>query len=773
MADTDRRLTPGQRLLVPFGRLNKVGYYLGPCRPPKGLKTRPVIDVLDDLSLFRKDLFELCVWMADYYFANPADCLSAALPGAVRSRHRPGLVWNRADADIIPESVRQVVKPGSRLSPVTVRKIKSVAPDLLTKMLRTSVLAEVWSDGDSPQIGRVSAYTLNRSAYSAEFFGRGSVGEPFDGQVSRSTLQQLGWSDHFIRKACRTGLLISVRIDDERGILDFVKPRSNVTELAMTKQQQDVYDTVVDQLQAGFGVSLLHGVTGSGKTLVYCKLAQQVLKNNQTVLILTPEIALSGTTLAYFRGFFGDKVTVIHSAMTARERLESWSGIRNGKYRIVVGPRSAVFAPLENPGLIVVDEEHDSSYKQDDPAPRFHGRDAAIMRGKINDIPVLLGSATPSVESYHNAIAGRYRLLELVGRPGKATLPTVRTIDMRSQRVGGDLPYMSLPMKKAISQRMENGEQVILYLNRRGYSPYVKCEDCGYVPGCPNCNVKLTYHRSGLKLSCHYCGHVEFAGDTCRKCGSSSFAYMGAGTQKVEESLPRLFDQVRPVRLDSDTASGRRKAYRIVEKFAGREFNMLLGTQMVTKGLDLPGVTLVGVLAADSELDMPDFRSSERTFAKLVQVAGRSGRVDDKGEVLIQTFYPDLSFIASAAAQDYQAFYGEEIKSRKEYDYPPFVRLVNFVMSGKELSVLERASSDFRYRLEERAHTAGLKLQLLGPASCPLSYLKGKRRRHMLVKTSSIQSLVRLLTSWEEQEARFGLPASIKITVDVDPVDMM
>jgi primosomal protein N' (replication factor Y) len=459
--------------------------------------------------------------------------------------------------------------------------------------------------------------------------------------------------------------------------------------------------------------------------------------------------------------------------MTDRERLESWQGIRRGKYRIVVGPRSAVFAPLENPGLIIVDEEHDGSYKQDDPSPRFHGRDSAIMRGRIAEIPVVLGSATPSLESFYNATSSRYELLELAERPGKARLPIVRIVDMRTQRLGGDLPFISLPLKQEVQRKISQDRQVILYLNRRGYSPYIKCADCGDSPGCPHCNVKLTFHKSGQKLSCHYCGHVEYNYTTCAKCGSSDFLFVGTGTQRVEEQIPRLFPEAKVVRFDSDTASGRDSAYRILRDFAGRKYNLLLGTQMVTKGLDLPGVSLVGVLTGDLELDMPDFRAAERTFSRLLQVAGRSGRTDDEGEVLVQTYYPELELIADAARQDYRAFFERELASRRAFLYPPFVRLVNFIFSGTDEKRLEAEALRFRDMLSDAAETEQLKLHVLGPAPCPLSYLKGQHRRHMFVKTRQISKLVDLLTRWEDREPRFKLASSVKLTIDIDPDSMM
>ncbi|UCC43644.1 MAG: primosomal protein N', partial [Candidatus Zixiibacteriota bacterium] len=467
------------------------------------------------------------------------------------------------------------------------------------------------------------------------------------------------------------------------------------------------------------------------------------------------------------------QVTALHSAMTERERLDSWQGIRSGKYRIVVGPRSALFAPMKNPGLIIVDEEHDGSYKQDDPAPRFHGRDAAIMRAKISRIPILLGSASPSVESYHHARTGRYRLLTLTDRPGAAKLPAVEIVDMRSQKIGGEHTFLSYPLKKHLQRCLSDGDQAILFLNRRGYSPQLKCGDCGHHPICPSCKVALTYHKVGQKLSCHYCGHLRLDYHQCEKCKGIKPVFLGAGTQKIEDQIPLLVDQARTIRFDSDTASGRRRAHRILRAFADRKYNLLLGTQMVTKGLDMKGVSLVGVLSADHGLDMPDFRASEKTFAQLLQVAGRSGRSDRTGHVTIQTYRPDDPVIADAACQDYTAFFDREILSRKEVRFPPFRRLANLTLSGADDRKVLRASEKLRDLLRNACTGSNLEVQIMGPAPCPLHYLRNKYRYHLLVKIIHMVGFARLLAKLEAHQPGFGLPSTVKIEVDIDPVDMM
>ena len=765
-------LQPGQRILVPFGQRRQVGFYLGPGRGRPGLRIKEIIRPLDSVSYFNDELFRFCTWVAEYYFANPADSLAAVLPVVLKSRGATRYRWC-ADSEEFSDLLDRPVRPGARVSAEVLRRIVG-RKGLLPRLLEQSVIEEDWTRG-AAETPRISGYRMATEETYAEFFRRRQTKpDVFDGQRTRAELKQAGWSNYLIREAVKVGALTPIMHDEAGPVLDFVEARTGVDSITLNDEQRDVLTGMVARISRGFSCSLLHGVTGSGKTIVYCHLCRHVLEHGKTALVLTPEIALAGSTLAYFRGFFGDLVTVIHSAMTERERLESWRGIRTGRFKIVIGPRSALFAPAADLGLIVVDEEHDPSYKQDNPAPRFHGRDAAIMRARIGGIPVLLGSASPSFESYHNVRTGRYHLLRLTERPRGARLPAVRLIDMRTERLGGDLPFFSFELKRQIETRLGKDEQVILYLNRRGHSPLMKCAGCGHVPRCPQCRVNMTYHKVGRKLSCHYCGHLEATPERCPQCRSDKLLFLGAGTQKVEESIPRLLASARTARLDSDSASGRTKAYEILSDFASKKSNLLLGTQMVTKGLDFPGVTLVGVLSADLSLDLPDFRASEKTFARLLQVAGRSGRAEAPGEVLIQTYYPDSELIAAAARQDYESFYDREIESRQALSYPPFSHLVNFVLTATDEDKLQKAALEFRDRLVRRIDAAGLKQSTpLGPAPCPLYRLRGSYRRHLFVKTRQVVRFVAMLREWELLETRFKFPSTIKLTVDVDPDDMM
>ncbi|MEA2031098.1 MAG: primosomal protein N' [candidate division Zixibacteria bacterium] len=767
---------PGQRLLVPFGRSRRIGFYLGPTKATGDYEIKQISKVIDPFSLFTENMFSLCMWIADYYFANPANCLAAALPSLLKTSVRPRLEWKRK-SNQLPKSLQHFFKPGKQVSPKVRRAINEKHPDILKRLIIEGAIEEQWSSTQKVEPVRVIGYRCCHPEEWSNYFSTRKINPRlFDDIRTRAQLLSENWTTHYINRAIKDGLLDPVLGDAASYIPDILTPRTDVNQLTLNNEQKGVIDEIIPfttKQGKSFQTFLLHGVTGSGKTLVYCHLAREVLKTGRTVLIMAPEIALTGVVLSYFRGFFGDSVTVLHSGMTDRERLDSFNGLRQGKYRIAIGPRSALFAPLDNLGLIVVDEEHDSSYKQSNPSPRFHGRDCAIMRARIEGIPVLLGSASPSIESYYRALQGKYKLLEMTNRPAGASLPKVRIIDMKSARLGGDLPFFSFSLKKEIDERLKHDEQTILFLNRRGYSPQLKCSACGYVPTCPNCQIKLTYHQAGRKLVCHYCGHTSFGHDRCPSCGSDKFIHRGAGTQKVEEAISRLFPEASVVRLDSDTASGRKRMRDILRSFASHKSNVLLGTQMVTKGLDLPSVTLVGVLSADLLLDMPDFRASERTFAQLLQVAGRSGRSDKPGEVLIQTYYPDNDIISYAASQDYQTFFKSIIKSREDLFFPPFSRLVNIIFSSKDEKKLEKAVITFRNNLKQWLDRYSVAATLLGPAPCPLHYLRKNFRRNLLIKTNQVVKLTKMLTVWESNQARFGLPTAIKTVVDVDPDDMM
>jgi primosomal protein N' (replication factor Y) len=768
-------LRPGQRVIVPFGRRSQVGYYLGDGAPLSGVTIKSVQRIVDPVSLIPPDLVSLCMWMAEYYVANPADCLALCLPSPIRNRKSSKLKWG-AVVESLPDAVRALARPGKNIPENTLAFLKTRQKLSISELIERGAIIEVWPDFETNRREVVEGYRLvdtDAVSWDAFFRKRKLKAQPFEGTHRRDDLVPLGWTGHLLNAAIKAGLVSPVITDIDRS-LEMIPARGEVRSHTLTDEQLRCVAAISGSLAGGFRTFLLHGITGSGKTLVYCRAAEDAVNTGKSVLFLTPEIALAGTILGYLRGYFGDQIAIMHSAMSERARMRTWEGIRSGKYRIVVGPRSALFAPLPDLGLIIVDEEHDSSYKQDDPSPRFHGRDSAIMRAQMAKVPAVLGSASPSVESYHQAQAGKYTLLELKGRPAGSRLPLVRVVDLREDRLGGDLSFVSYSLKKEVESRLEQNDQVILYLNRRGYASQLKCGLCGHVPNCPSCEIHMTYHKvGGGRLACHYCGLVRRDYTLCEKCGGHQFLFLGAGTQRLEESIARLFERGKPLRFDSDAAAGEFGAQTLLSDFGRGDYNLLLGTQMVTKGLDLPRVSLVGVLSADAGLDLPDFRASEKTFARLLQVAGRSGRGEKAGEVMIQTYDPENPVIALAAAQDYKGFFEREIVMRRDHEFPPFGRLVNIEFSGKREDQVGREISEFRRKLEQRLAAARLKSDILGPAPCPHSFVRGVHRRHLLLKTSRMSALSRMLVEWDSQETRFGVSSAIKVRVDVDPIDLM
>jgi primosomal protein N' (replication factor Y) (superfamily II helicase) len=528
-------------------------------------------------------------------------------------------------------------------------------------------------------------------------------------------------------------------------------------------------------------VFLLHGVTGSGKTLVYIELLREIVeRRGKTAIVLVPEIALTPQTVDRFRAVFGDDVAVLHSALSDGERYDAWLALKRGEKRIAVGARSAVFAPLSNIGAIIVDEEHESSYKQGE-TPRYHAREAAIVRATQEGAVVVLGSATPSLESWTNAAADKFTLLSLPDRVGGATLPTVAVVDLRkavieSAATAGEDDYqrvVTTPLDAAIRTRLDRGEQSILLLNRRGYSAFVQCENCGNVATCPNCSITLTYHRSPERLVCHYCMHQEEPQRVCKRCGGATLRRRGLGTQQVERLICERFPSARVARMDVDTTSGKWAHAEILDRVGAGEVDILLGTQMIAKGLDFPNVTLVGVIDADVGINLPDFRASERCFQLLSQVAGRAGRGVRGGEVLIQTRVPSHHAVKCAVTHDYMSFVSEELSGRIQPAYPPNNRLANIVFSGSVesgVADLAIAGAAWLRRLVRARESVGL--TVIGPAPCAVERIKTRWRWHVLLKSEHPHELTRVGRYFLE---RFAVPAreGLRVTFDRDPVTLL
>jgi len=592
------------------------------------------------------------------------------------------------------------------------------------------------------------------------------------GGLPASVLRDRGISAAVVRRLAMRGLVAGGDERDERdpfegpARMDVARDDNRL----LTGEQQAAAATLAGLADArSFRVALLHGVTGSGKTEIYLRLADRVCGSGRQVLLLVPEIALTPSVAALFRSAFGTRVAIQHSALSDGERHDQWQRIRRGEIDVVVGTRSAVFAPLANPGLIIVDEEHDSSYKQEE-SPRYHGRDVAIVRGRASGALVVLGSATPSMESYHHAVSGKYAHVILERRVLDRPLAAVRLVNMREEYAdeGPDV-VISRALGAAIEERLERREQVLVLLNRRGYATVVFCRQCGDTFECPNCSVSLTVHRAraGWRARCHYCNYSMDVPTSCRTCAAPYLEQAGVGTEKIEQQLRERFPAARVSRVDRDSVRRKGTLTALLSKFAAGEIDVLVGTQMIAKGHDFPRVTLVGVISADVGLGLADFRAAERTFQLLTQVAGRAGRGERTGEAIVQTLYPQHYSIQVACRQDYPAFFEKELAYRRAMRYPPAVAMINAVIRGRTFEEAMQTATDIVRRLEPCAKRA--RFLVLGPAPAPLGRLRGEHRVQFFLKGTRRADMRHAL-----KDVLAAMPdVRRRVTVDVDPLSVL
>lgn len=578
---------------------------------------------------------------------------------------------------------------------------------------------------------------------------------------------ELDVSPSVITGLVNRGLLEATRIAVRRAPGGYGTDRDTWPEL--TPFQGAACGTIGAAMQRARGESLLlYGVTGSGKTEVYLHAIETARNAGRTAILLVPEISLTAQVATAVRRRLGERVAILHSALSDGERFDEWERVRRGEADVVVGPRSALFSPLKDPAMIILDEEHDGSYKQGERSPRYHAREAAQERARISGGCVVLGSATPSVESYYAATTGQYQLLELPERVKQRPLPTVDIVDLRSESKVRPGSVFSQLLEDRLRERLARGEQSILFLNRRGFSAFVLCRDCGYVPQCPNCDVSLTLHRHRVGvLLCHHCDFMRQAPTSCERCLGPRVRQFGLGTQRVEDAVRQLLPNARIARLDRDSIGTKDAHVRIVSQFRDREIDILVGTQMVTKGFDFPGVTLVGVITADVALNVPDFRAGERAFQLLTQVSGRAGRGEQPGEVVVQTFNPEHPSIQAAARHDYRGFYQAEIRTREETAYPPFGSLARLLAAHQEEAVAQsRIDSAAEYL---RPLAASHAVEVRGPAPCPLARLRDRYRFHLLLKAADREAIRAVLReAWPQIQKRIG-----GIAVDVEPIDLL
>ena len=712
---------PGARIKVPFGRKLLTAYIVAlhdQLPSDLGLAEAEIKDaatLIDLEPVCTAEILQLARWVAEYYASPIGEVIKATLP--------PG---------INPPPQGTFVKPKLR------RFVKA-------------------TDLKPEKITGKQQHVLEVLALKGPMALQALLKEAAVGAATVSLLEKKGAVEIFDEAVRRDPLAHASALPIE----DFTLTSAQAAVLESIEQQVD---------QETYGAFLLHGVTGSGKTEIYIRAMRAALARGRSAMMLVPEIALTPVFSRRLRSHFGDQVAIFHSSLQRGERFDEWTRVRNGDARVVIGTRSAVFAPVQNLGLIVVDEEHESTYRQQE-SPYYNARDTAIMRAQKESATVVLGSATPSLESFHNARSGKYQMLKLPERIAARPMAPARIVDMRAVFVRHGKPRVfSDELLDAIQQTHDRGEQSIILLNRRGYSSFILCRSCGETVQCPNCDVTLTYHRSERVIVCHYCNHRQAVPKVCPACSKKYIYYVGEGTEQIEEMLTQLFPALRVARIDRDTTARRRVFEQTLSDFSDGKIDMLVGTQMLAKGHDFPNVTLVGVVSVDAGLALPDFRSAERTFQLITQVAGRAGRGDRPGQVLIQTYHPYHYALRHACAQDYEGFYNEEIHYRENHSYPPFVALGSVLVHGPDLGRVRNDSLELRKQLD--AANEQRRCRILGPAPAPLARLKGEHRFQLLLKSRSRRHLREVADAALKAVAENGVNLR-SVNLEIDPVSIM
>ena len=814
----DGKMDAGFRVLVPLRKKIVTGFVVGLTKTSSISNTKEIIDLLDPYPLFSEEMLKLTQWVSEYYLCSWGEVLRAALPSELMItsqiwvRRRGKGQGSRFKGQETGAEIDTLVS-GERLS-IRQRKILELLEDgkekklsWLTRNLKVKGLhADIYDLSNQgiieiierlgkPGVGikykrmvRLKNFNLTPEdeellKLEIEILKKKSSNHARclelllenQGELSADELvSQYKISPSSLKAMEKKGLVEFIRVEDIRES-DWGLDLPETLSFDLNEGQKRILSKVKTALEANiYSPFLIHGITGSGKTQVYIETIKEVLKYGKQALVLVPEISLTPQIISRFKANFSDKVGCLHSRLSAGERFDTWRRVRSGELPIIVGARSAVFSPFQNLGLVVVDEEHDSSYKQDEPAPRYNARDVAVMRAKLNRAVVILGSATPSLESYCNAQKGKYTLCQLSERVDDQKLPPVKIVDLTGERKKGNRNSLSSDLSILLKERMEKGEQALLFLNRRGFSNFVKCQECGYIEKCPRCDITLTFHRTDFSLRCHYCNYYKRAPELCPSCQGSDFMYKGTGTQKIEEELKRDFPTALMERMDLDTTLRKGSHRRILSDFGKKKFHILLGTQMITKGLDFPFVTLVGVISADMSLDLPDFRSKERTFQLLTQVAGRAGRGRQEGEVIVQTYHPEEWSIQLAAEHDFVAFYDKEMEQRRELGYPPFNHLILVIFSGKTQKEVTAYAQEFSYMIRRKtASEKNKQMEILGPAPAPLAKIKDQYRWQLLIKTNSITRTTSLMRNILEQDKNSKTKKPVRIIINVDPMDML
>jgi primosomal protein N' (replication factor Y) len=776
----------GHRILAPIGREKECGFIVGfpDYTEINGLKL--IEDLVEQEPVLTSDLIILSRWISDYYMVSLGEAIRAMLPAPLHRESR--LFIQRTKIDFNRQSLTEIQK---KLLSV-LQKMELADFEKLKKQFHSKNLRSEIRKLESMQL--ICCHYTPDNSFSPSIrksIAVHEIPESFElinlekkAPKQAAVLKQLihhgveveygpDWDMTILKKLEKRGLIEIREHESYRDAYSHIKqvPQKSIR---LTADQSAAVQNIGHGLDRNiFSPYLLFGVTASGKTQVYLEIVQNALDRGKTALILIPEISLTPQAVQRYKSRFGNLVAVMHSRMSQGERHDSWKKLRNRTCRIALGPRSAIFAPLERLGVIIVDEEHDSSYKQNDPAPRYHARDLAVMRAKQNQCVIILGSATPSLETYANAVQGKYQLCSLPERIDRVPMPRIFLVDKNGLPDSAKSKTLSPLLYQKLQACHQLHEQTILLQNRRGYATYLRCKACGFIESCANCDLTLTYHQTDRQLKCHLCGFQKQAPTLCAKCGGANLRYRGAGTQKVEEEIHQFFPEMHLLRMDLDTTRTKHAHSRIIAAFENKEADILLGTQMVSKGHDFPGVNLVGIISADTGLLFPDFRSEERTFQMLLQAAGRAGRRNRQGEVVIQTYYPEHPLFQFVLNQEYEAFFRYAMKNREPFNYPPYGRLIAVRFRSGDFQQGVKASNLFFHMLPRSE-----KYEILGPVSSPISKKKGQYRFQIIIRASrrldpagrDMREAIHMAVNKYQDSAHFP---KVYMAIDVDPVDVL
>ncbi len=722
--DMENNISIGSRVLVPFGRSKKLEEgFVTNIKESTDYEVKDIAKI-EEQSLTTEKIV-LSKWMAKRYFSNISECMKLML------------------------------KPGT-----TTKNFANRTKDKTALFVSLNMPKE-----------EVKEYINNKKVKSEKQIAILNYVMQMDSVMQAELIEKTNTSRAIIKTLEKNGFL---KIETKKVVRNPLNDKriNRTKNLQFTEEQQLAYSEVEKSIEKNeYKKFLLYGVTGSGKTEIYLQLIEKIVEQGKSAIMLVPEISLTPQMINRFIERFGKEIiSVLHSKLSVGERHDSWERIETGEARIVIGARSAIFAPVQNLGIIIIDEEHDSSYKSE-MSPRYNAKEVATEIARYSKIPLLLGSATPDIKTFYEAQNGKIELLRLTKRANKSNLPNVQIVDLRQELANGNRTMISFKLHKLIEENLKNKKQTILFLNRRGFSTFIMCRDCGYVAKCKNCNISLTYHKKEGKLKCHYCGYEEPLITICPNCGSKKIRHFGSGTQKLELEINKMFPKASTIRMDIDTVTKKNSHEEILRKFNEEKIDILIGTQMIVKGHHFPDVTLVGVVSADGSLNIDDYRASERTFDLLVQVAGRAGREHLPGNVIIQTYNPDNYSVQYAKKQNYEEFYNVEIKLRKQLRYPPFCDIIMFGISGEQEKIVFKTANELFTNLDKKIKEENIFANLLKPLPAPIDRIKNRFRWRIIMKTNISDKLIEIINECLYDKEL--LKNNARVIADINPTNMM